>query len=313
MVPEGQREASVLMPVSLPPITDWLECVVVLVSFVAAGLLALYADPGRVALQATLLEFDAQGLVDRLGHRNPGTIQIPRVDEETGGAQRTSGRDTAGGRPQTDGRDAADGRTQADGKDATGNRPQAGRGAAAGSSHHASRGVAGSGAAALEDKGKCPRVFVPQPLSSSSPSPPRQQPAVGSTKEPPKDPVGDQRRLEAPRPAPAPEPSVPAPEPSTPAELEPQAPPCPEPRVAAALEQPAPVEPTPSTSRAGQVAAARAAPTWQPSGTLSTSTERARMGPSARPSSSQTPEPLPDVLGSTREVIERLEVAVAAE
>ena len=38
MVPEGQREASVVTPVSFPPITDPPERIVVFLSFVAAGL-----------------------------------------------------------------------------------------------------------------------------------------------------------------------------------------------------------------------------------------------------------------------------------
>ncbi|XP_062182031.1 uncharacterized protein LOC133886299 [Phragmites australis] len=46
--------------------------------------LALYADPSRVALQATLPEFDTRGLVDCPGRRNPRTIQILGVDEEAG-------------------------------------------------------------------------------------------------------------------------------------------------------------------------------------------------------------------------------------
>ena len=46
--------------------------------------LALCADLGRVALQATLPEFDAKGLVERPGRQNPRTIQIPAVDEEAG-------------------------------------------------------------------------------------------------------------------------------------------------------------------------------------------------------------------------------------
>ncbi|XP_062217656.1 uncharacterized protein LOC133917836 [Phragmites australis] len=42
------------------------------------------ANPDRVALQAMLPEFDTQGLTDRPGRQNPGTIQIPGVDEATG-------------------------------------------------------------------------------------------------------------------------------------------------------------------------------------------------------------------------------------
>ncbi|XP_062181252.1 uncharacterized protein LOC133885536 [Phragmites australis] len=63
-------------------------------------------------------------------------------------------------------------------------RQQAGRRDAASSSHQAgSRGTAGSGAEAPGDKGKRTRSFVPQPSSSSSPSPPRQLPATGDAKE----------------------------------------------------------------------------------------------------------------------------------
>ncbi|XP_062213699.1 predicted GPI-anchored protein 58 [Phragmites australis] len=75
------------------------------------------------------------------------------------------------------------------------------------------------------------------------------------------DATGDQRRLEAPRPAPAPGPS--APEPSAPDEPEPLAPPSSEPRAAAAPELPAPAEPAPSASRVGQMATARAASSRQ--------------------------------------------------
>ncbi|XP_062227295.1 predicted GPI-anchored protein 58 [Phragmites australis] len=133
---------------------------------------------------------------------------------------------------------------------------------------------------------------------------------------PPKDPVGDQRRPEAPRPAPAPEPSVPALEPSAPPELEPQALPCLEPRAVATPEQPAPAEPAPSSPRAEQAAAVEvvaarvATPAWRSSGTPSASAKRAHRGPSARPSYL---EPLPNVLGSAWEVIERLEAVVAAK
>ncbi|XP_062208949.1 uncharacterized protein LOC133910643 [Phragmites australis] len=95
----------------------------------------LYWWPGRVALQVTLPEFDAQGLVDWPVHRNTGTIQIPGVDEETGDAPRTSGRDAIGGRPQSSGREAAGGRTQTGGRGAAGGRPQTGRGATPSSSH----------------------------------------------------------------------------------------------------------------------------------------------------------------------------------
>ncbi|XP_062198353.1 predicted GPI-anchored protein 58 [Phragmites australis] len=64
--------------------------------------MALCANLDRVALQAKLPEFDDQGLVDRLGCRNPGTIQIPGVDEAVGeraesGPARTGGAGTVGG------------------------------------------------------------------------------------------------------------------------------------------------------------------------------------------------------------------------
>ncbi|XP_062201991.1 uncharacterized protein LOC133904508 [Phragmites australis] len=128
--------------------------------------LTLCADPGGAALQVTLPEFDAQGLVERPGRRNPGIIQIPGVDEEAGSGQQTGGRQQVGGR------------------DAVGNKQQAGRRDAAGSSQQAGRRDAvGSGSAAQGDKGKCPRAYLPQPSSSSSPSPPRPRPAVGGTTE----------------------------------------------------------------------------------------------------------------------------------
>ena len=46
--------------------------------------LALCTNPGRAALQVSMPKFNAQGLVDRPGRRNPGTIQIPRVDDNGG-------------------------------------------------------------------------------------------------------------------------------------------------------------------------------------------------------------------------------------
>ncbi|XP_062217721.1 uncharacterized protein LOC133917919 [Phragmites australis] len=332
--------------------------------------LALCADKGRAALQASMPEFDAQGLVDHPGRRNPGTIQIPRVDEEAGRRQQVGGRDTGGSRQQVGDRDAA------------GSRPTAQR-----------------------DKGKRPQTYVPQPSSSSSPSPLQQRSAAGGateggwggqssgaesgmearskawepegqgpadgatagarTDQPPeagskaaagagsqrpegqnpppkrrkaepgpkpqgpgfkipesrwlpKDPAGGQRQPEEPRPAPAPGPSAPIPELSVPKGPEPRALVSPELRAPVGPEQPASTEPTPSTPRtervaAGEVVAIRAAPAQQPSGTPSTSAERARRGPSPRPPSSHAPEPLPEVLGSAREVIGRLEVAVAVE
>ncbi|XP_062205210.1 uncharacterized protein LOC133907215 [Phragmites australis] len=168
--------------------------------------LVLCADPNRVALQKTLLEFDAQGLVDRPGHQNPETIQIPGVDEVTGCASSASGGSAASSRPQTSGMGAAGGPAQNGGASATGSRPQAsgagartqnssagaaggrpqaGRGAAAGNSRQAGGGgAAGSGAAtAPGDKGKRPRTFVPTPTSSSSLLPPRQRPLAGGAKE----------------------------------------------------------------------------------------------------------------------------------
>ncbi|XP_062227296.1 predicted GPI-anchored protein 58 [Phragmites australis] len=158
-----------------------------------------------------------------------------------------------------------------------GSRQQAGCRDATGSINQAHRrGAAGSGAEAPGDKGKRHRSYVPQPSSSSSPSPPRQWPVAGSAKEggrggqssgtesgmetrPPKDPTGGQRHPEEPRSAPAPRLSVPALEPSAPANQEPRAPPYPEPRAAAAPEQPTPFEPAPSIPRA-EVVAARVAP-----------------------------------------------------
>ncbi|XP_062195295.1 uncharacterized protein LOC133898624 [Phragmites australis] len=120
--------------------------------------LALCTDPNRVALQATLPEFDTQ-------------------DEATGGAPRTGDGDATSGNPQASGRGATGGRPQTDGGGAAGGKQQADRGAAAGSNHQVSRrGAAGSGAAAAPgDKGNRPWTFVPQPSSSSSPSPPRQR------------------------------------------------------------------------------------------------------------------------------------------
>ncbi|XP_062203794.1 predicted GPI-anchored protein 58 [Phragmites australis] len=197
-------------------------------------------------------EFDAQGLVDRPRRQNPGTIQIPGVDDNIG------------------------------------------RGAAAESSRPAARG----------EKGKHPRAYVPQPSSSSSPSPLRQHLAVGSLTEggrggqssgaesemearsrvwepegqgpaggamassqanqplekgsgaatgvahnglraralprrggrPPKDPAGGQRQPEEPRQVPAPGPSTPIPEPSVPADPEPRGPASTEPRALAGPE-----------------------------------------------------------------------------
>ncbi|XP_062178681.1 uncharacterized protein LOC133883382 [Phragmites australis] len=193
--------------------------------------LALCADSGRVALQATLPEFDAQGLVERPGRRNPGTIQIPGVDEEAGSRQQTSDRDTAGGRP----------------------RPAAGTLRAVGS-----RLATGTLlAAASRPAARTPQAAGRRPKGTRGNVP-------GHTL--PKDPAGGQRKLEGPRPIAAPGPSTPALEPSAPAGPEPRAPTSPKPRVVAAPEQPAPSEPTPSIPRAERVAAvevvaARAAPT----------------------------------------------------
>ncbi|XP_062195303.1 uncharacterized protein LOC133898635 [Phragmites australis] len=119
------------------------------------------------------------------------------MNEEAGGTQQADGRDTTGGRPQTSGRGAAGGRLRTSRRDVAGSSHQVG-----------GRGATGSGVEAPGDKGKCPRSFVPQPSSSSSPLPPRQWPTVGGTKEggqggqssgaasrtearPPKDPAGD--------------------------------------------------------------------------------------------------------------------------
>ena len=94
--------------------------------------------------------------------------------------------------------------------------------------------------------------------------------------------------------------------------METQAPPSPE-RVAAAVpEQPAPAESAPSASSMGRSSSLWAVRAWQFSGTPSSS-EEARRGPSAQSSPSQPVDPLPVVLGSAREVIRRLEAAVAGE
>ncbi|XP_062198824.1 uncharacterized protein LOC133901485 [Phragmites australis] len=69
---------------------------------------------------------------------------------------------------------------------------------------------------------------------------------------------------------------------------------------------PAPSEPTPSAPSAGRVTA------WQFSEAPSPPGE-SRRGPSAQLPPSQPAEPLPVMLGSTREVIGRLEAAVAEE
>ena len=66
---------------------------------------------------------------------------------------------------------------------------------------------------------------------------------------PPKDPVGGQRQLEEPRPAPVSGPSTPVPEPSAPADPELRAPANPEPRALAGPEQQTPTEPAPSPPR----------------------------------------------------------------
>ncbi|XP_062213697.1 actin cytoskeleton-regulatory complex protein PAN1-like [Phragmites australis] len=149
----------------------------------------------------------------------------------------------------------------------------------------------------------------------SEPKPSGPEYRIPESRWPPIDTAGDQGWPEAPRPALAPELSAPVepeplsmreePEPqSAPTETEPQAPPCPEPMAEVAPEQPAPAEPAPSTSSV--------VPAWQYSGTPSPS-KRALRGPSARPSPSRPAEPLLDVLGSAREVIERLEAAVVGE
>ncbi|XP_062230060.1 uncharacterized protein LOC133927628 [Phragmites australis] len=205
--------------------------------------LAFYADPGRAALQASMPEFDAQGLVDRSGHRNPGTIQIPGVDDN-----------------------------------------------------------GGQGAAAEASRAPPPKPAGRRPEETRGSVP-------GRT--PPKDPAGNQRQPEEPRPAPIPGSSAPA-DPKLRALASPEQ------RAPAGPEQQAPTKPFPSPPRkervaAGEVVTTRVAPARQPSGTPSASVERARKGPSPWPPFGQAPEPLPEVLGSAREVIGQLEVAVAAE
>ncbi|XP_062198866.1 vegetative cell wall protein gp1-like [Phragmites australis] len=277
--------------------------------------MALCANPDRVALQAKLPKFDAQGLVDRPGRQNPGTIQIPGVDE-------AAGEEAASDLAETDGPGAAGGELQASG------------GAAAGSSRQARKGGAADSGAVIAsgDRGKRPRIFVPAPASPPSSSPGEEGgrggqsfsvgPSEGAASAPgdrtaaPHSPPLKKRRedsgpmpsglgyripalrwppAEVPRPAPAPEPSAPEPsmlaepEPSsTPAETETQVPPSPE-RVAAAVPgPPAPAESAPSASSVGRSTSSWAVPTWQFSGTLSPS-EEARRGPSAQPSPSQPP------------------------
>ncbi|XP_062191273.1 uncharacterized protein LOC133895092 [Phragmites australis] len=296
--------------------------------------MALCVNPDWVALQVKLPEFDAQGLVDWPGCQNPGTIQIPRVDEAVGeraesGPARTGGAGTVGGGSQASG------------------------GASAGTNRHIGGGGATGGGAAmvLEDRGKRPRLFIPVPESPPSPSPGEggNRDDQSSSARPPTGAAESQGRLEEPKSAPALEPS--APEPSAPAgpgpsitaaepgppstatelgppstvaepgpasavaepgpanvaaETEMQPPPCSEPTTVAAPERPAPSESTPSAPSVGRMTAR------QFSGTLSPP-EEAHRGASAQPPPSQPADPLPIVLGSAQEVIGRLEATVAGE
>ncbi|XP_062178812.1 uncharacterized protein LOC133883484 [Phragmites australis] len=122
--------------------------------------MALCANPDRVAIQAKLSEFDAQGLVDRLGHRSPGTIETPGVDA-------ASGEEAASDPAQTGGPGAASGKLQA-----------SSRAAASSSRRTEGGGTAGSRAAtALEDRGKHPRLFIPVE------SPPTPLPGEGGSRD----------------------------------------------------------------------------------------------------------------------------------
>ncbi|XP_062202101.1 uncharacterized protein LOC133904658 [Phragmites australis] len=224
---------------------------------------------------------------------------------------------------------------QTGGRGATGSRPQARRGAAAGSSHQAGgRGAASSGAAAPGDKGKRPWSFVPQPSSSS---PPRQWPASGGAKEGDR---GDQSSgaefaTEARSRVREPKDQGRAGGATTGARADP----LPEAGSTVAPQRPGGQSPLPKRRKADpgpkpqgpdfkihesrwppkdpardqrRPEVLRPAPAPEPS-VLAPEPKRARRGPSTWPPSSQAPEPLPDVLGSAREVIGWLEAAVAAD
>ncbi|XP_062232867.1 uncharacterized protein LOC133930219 [Phragmites australis] len=320
--------------------------------------LALYADPGRAALQASLMEFDAQGMVDHPGRRNPGTIHIHGVDDNRGRSaaakgsrptargdkgkrhlayvpqlssslspspprQRpTAGNATEGGRGgQSSGEDSGteagyrarqpEGQSLAGGTTAGGRTDQPSE---AGSG-------AGPGAAARAEPQRPEGQSPPPKRRKAEPGPKPQSPDFWIPESrwryhrpkttPPKDSAGGQNQPEQPRPAPVPGPSAPA-------DPEPRAPASSEPRALAGPEQRAPTAPAPSPPRkeqtaAGEVVATRAVSTRSLSGSPSAFAERARRGPIPQPPSGQAPEPLPEVLGSAREVIGRLEVVVVVE
>ena len=67
--------------------------------------MALCANPERVAIQAKLPKFDAQGLVDRPRSRSPEVAEIPWLDEAAGegaagGSAWTGGPGAASGNPR---------------------------------------------------------------------------------------------------------------------------------------------------------------------------------------------------------------------
>ncbi|XP_062193493.1 vegetative cell wall protein gp1-like [Phragmites australis] len=160
MVPDSQRQASVVSPVSFLPTTERPERILI------------HLSPNSVVILAIFAHFCEM------------FVEVPLVDEEAGGAQWTGGGDAVSGRPQTVGRDAVGGRLQAGGRDATGGRRQAGRRDATSSSHQVgSKDAAGSGVEAPGDEGKRLQSYVALPSSSSSPSPPRQRPVAGGAKE----------------------------------------------------------------------------------------------------------------------------------
>ncbi|XP_062200213.1 uncharacterized protein LOC133902903 [Phragmites australis] len=241
------------------------------------------------------------GPIDRTGRRDPGTLHIPGADDNGGrGAAADDGRPPSwvdkGKRPrvfipQPSSSSSSPSPLQSPRREP---RPTAGGATAGGRTGQPSG--AGSGADAGTSS---------QRLRGQSPSPKRRRPEPrpntpefqilqsrwryhGPKSTPPKDSVGGRTSPEQPRPPPVPESRAPTsfvPSPLT------------------GEEQPA----------SGEVVTMRVALAWPPSGSPSASAERARRGPSSRPSPGQAPEPLPEVLGSAREVIRRLEAAIAAE
>ncbi|XP_062232384.1 uncharacterized protein LOC133929597 [Phragmites australis] len=238
--------------------------------------MVLCANPDQVAIQAKLPEFDAQGLVDLPRRWSPETIETPGVDEAAG-------------------EEAASGPAQTGGPGATRGEPQASSRAAVGSSRRTGGGgtVGSEAATAPEDRGKCPRLFIPVPESPPSPLPseggsrdgqsssvgpsavaasavlephfgllgPDSAPGDHTVAPPPTGATESQGRPEAPRLAPALEPS--APKPSAPAEpgmVSAAAEPGPTDAAAETKTQPppersAPSDPAPSAPSLGRVTA----------------------------------------------------------